>query len=40
MDIPKGSRKADLVYKNTPQRELMLTFLPPTEKKYKKAPVY
>jgi len=40
MDIPKGSKKSDLVYKNTPQRDLMLTFLPPTEKKYEKSPVY
>ena len=40
MDIPKESKKADLVYKNTSQRDLMLTFLPPTKKKYEKAPVY
>ena len=40
MDIPKGSIKADLVYKSTPKRELMLTFLPPVNKKYEKAPVY
>lgn len=35
-----GNQKADLVYKNTPQKDLMLTFLPPTKKKYQKAPVY
>jgi len=40
MDIPKGNQKADLVYKNTPQRDLMLTFLPPINEKYEKAPVY
>lgn len=40
MDIPKGREKQDLVYKNTPQRKLMLTFLPPIEEKFKKAPVY
>lgn len=40
MDIPKGNIKADLIYKNTPQRDLMLTFLPPTQKKYEKSPVY
>ena len=40
MDIPKNNKQAELVYKNTPQRNLMLTFLPPLVKKYKKAPVY
>ena len=40
MDIPKGNAKQDLVYKNTAQKDLMLTFLPPLVKKYKKAPVY
>lgn len=40
MDIPKGQEKADLVYKSTPQRELLLTFLPPLKQKYEKAPVY
>lgn len=40
MDIPKGKIKENLVYKNTPQRDLMLTFLPPTQKKYEKSPVY
>jgi len=40
MDIPTKSKKSDFVYKNTTQRDLMLTFLPPTEKKYEKAPVY
>ena len=32
--------KTDVVYKKTPQRDLMLTFLPPIKKKYEKAPVY
>ena len=40
MDIPKGNQKADLIYKSTPQRELMLTFLPPINRKYDKSPVY
>lgn len=40
MDIPKGSIKADLIYKSTSKRELMLTFLPPYNIKYKEAPVY
>lgn len=40
MDIPKGNIKADLVYKSTPQRKLMLTFLPPNEIRYGAAPVY
>lgn len=40
MDIPKNNKQAELVYKNTPQRDLMLTFLPPLVKKYEKAPVY
>lgn len=40
MDIPKGNKQADLIYKTTPQRTLMLTFLPPLTKKYEKAPVY
>lgn len=40
MNIPKNNNQADLVYKNTPQRDLMLTFLPPIIKKYEKAPVY
>ena len=40
MDTPKGNQKQDLVYKKTPQRDLMLTFLPPTQVKYEKAPVY
>ena len=31
---------ADLVYKKTPQRDLMLTFMPPLQKKYEKAPIY
>ncbi len=40
MDIPKNNSQADLVYKNTPQRDLVLTFLPPLVKKYDLAPVY
>ena len=40
MDIPKGNVKQELVYKNTPQRDLKLIFLPPTQQKYEKAPVY
>jgi acetyl esterase/lipase len=39
MDTPKGV-KENLVYKNTPQRNLELTFLPPVEKKYEVAPIY
>lgn len=40
MDKPKGNQKQDLIYKNTPQRDLMLTFLPPICEKFEKAPVY
>lgn len=40
MDIPKGNRQADLIYKNTPERDLSLTFLPPKWQVYEKAPVY
>ena len=40
MDTPKGSINADLIYKSTLQRDLILTFLSPSVKKYKKAPVY
>ena len=40
MDIPKGSVYGDFIYKNTPQRELMLTCLPPIKENYEKAPVY
>ena len=36
----KEKGRADLVYKKTPQRDLMLTFLPPIQKKYDKAPLY
>ena len=32
--------RADLVYKSTPQRNLTLTFLPPIQRKYTKAPIY
>ena len=37
---PSGNAEIDLVYKSTPQKELMLTFLPPINKVYKSAPVY
>lgn len=40
IDIPKNNEFADLVYKNTPQRDLMLTFFPPYEKRFEKSPVY
>lgn len=40
MDIPKGSVKADLVFKSTKEKEIALTFLPPLVKKYEAAPVY
>ena len=40
MDVPKGSIKAYLIYKNTPQGELMLAFLPPVQRKYEKSSVY
>ena len=40
MDIPKNNKRADLVYKSTKARELMLTFIPPEVKKYERAPVY
>lgn len=36
----KEEGRVDLVYKKTPQRDLMLTFLPPLQKKYAKAPIY
>ena len=39
-ETPNGNEKADLLYKRTLNRNLMLTFLPPTEKRYEKAPVY
>lgn len=32
--------RLDLVYKKTQQKDLMLTFLPPTLKKYEKSPIY
>lgn len=40
IDIPNGNNAADLVYKITPRRNLMLTFLPPLKEKFDKAPVY
>ena len=40
MDKPKGNTQQDLVYKNTKQRDLMLSFFPPMVKKYDFAPVY
>lgn len=39
-ETPNGKKTADLVYKRTPQRDLTLTFLPPLQKKYNKAPLY
>lgn len=39
-DIPKDSRKQDLIYKTIGERELMLTFLPPLNEVYEYAPVY
>ena len=38
--IPTGAQQADLVYKVIGDRSLELTFLPPYEKKYEKAPLY
>ena len=35
--MAKEQEKLDLVYKQTPQRDLVLTFLPPIQKKYDKA---
>ena len=40
MDIPKEKILQNLIYKKTPQRDLMLTFLPPIKEKYEKTPVY
>ena len=40
IDVPNGNNAADLVYKITPRRNLMLTFLPPLKEKFDKAPVY
>ena len=40
IDVPNGNNAADLVYKITPRRNLMLTFLPPIKEKFDKAPVY
>ena len=40
IDVPKGNSTADLVYKCTSNRDLQLTFLPPHQEKYEKAPVY
>ena len=40
MDIPKGNCEENLIYKNTKERDIMLTFLPPSVKKYEKAPLY
>lgn len=38
--VPSGCKEADLVYKVIGERKLELTFLPPYEKKYDKAPLY
>ena len=35
-----NEERLDLIYKKTPQKDLMLTFLPPTLRKYEKAPIY
>lgn len=40
MDIPTGNGIEELLYKTVPSKDLMLTFLPPIEKKYEYAPVY
>lgn len=40
MDAPNGNQMSDLVYKNTPQRDLLLTFMPPINKIYEKGPIY
>lgn len=40
MNIPKGTGQEELIYKKTKIRDLMLTFLPPINQKYEKAPVY
>lgn len=40
ISIPKSNEQADLIFKVMGERELMLTFLPPTKKRYEKAPVY
>lgn len=40
MDIPKGQGREDLIYKTASGKDLMLTFLPPIEKKYEYAPIY
>ena len=40
MDIPKNSKEAELIYKDTKERTLSLLFLPPTEKKFDAAPIY
>lgn len=40
MDIPKNNLQGDYVYKNTPQRDLQLSFLPPLANMYDKAPLY
>lgn len=38
--IPKSNEQAELVYKIADGKEIMLTFLPPTKKRYAKAPLY
>lgn len=40
MDIPKGNGREELIYKTASNKNLMLTFLPPIEKKYEYAPLY
>jgi acetyl esterase/lipase len=39
-DTPTGNQQADLIYKALGDREIMLTFLPPLQPVYEKAPVY
>ncbi len=38
--VPTTNEKSDLVFKTVGEREITLTFLPPTKKIYKKAPLY
>ncbi|MBE7011943.1 MAG: alpha/beta hydrolase [Ruminococcaceae bacterium] len=40
MDIPKNNMDNEYIFKDTAQRQLKLTFLPPLCEKYEKAPVY
>lgn len=40
LSAPVSNKQADLVYKMTNEKEMQLTFLPPTKKVYAKAPLY